>query len=73
VVLVSRLTGQIHEAGFAAIITTILLTTCINLLCLGILGQYLFRTYENTRGRPLSIVSEMTSFASLHSGNRYEG
>jgi CBS domain containing-hemolysin-like protein len=60
-VLVARLTGLIPEAGFAAIITTVLLTTCLNLLCLGILGQYLFRAYENTRGRPLSIVAEVSA------------
>ena len=62
VVAISRLTGQIEEAGFAALVTAILFSACLNLISVGIIGQYVYRTYENSKRRPTSIQSGVSRF-----------
>jgi glycosyltransferase involved in cell wall biosynthesis len=68
VVAVSRLTGQIEEAGFAAVVTAILFSACLNLISVGIIGQYVYRTYENSKRRPTSIQSGVSRFGHSSSG-----
>ncbi len=61
VTLVARLAGYIHEAGYA---TQILLTLFLGSLILGVqglLGLYIWRTAENTKRRPLRIISHIVS------------
>jgi glycosyltransferase involved in cell wall biosynthesis len=43
-------------AGFPATICIILLLGGIQLFCMGILGQYLSKTYLETKKRPIYIV-----------------
>ena len=45
-------------AGFPAMICIILLLGGIQLFCIGILGQYLSKTYLETKRRPIYIASE---------------
>ena len=45
-------------AGFPATICIVLLLGGIQLFCVGILGQYLSKTYLETKKRPLYIVRE---------------
>ena len=45
-------------AGFPAMICIILLLGGIQLFCIGILGQYLSKTYLETKRRPLYIARE---------------
>jgi len=42
--------------GFATIVISILFLGGIQLLCLGILGEYLARIYENVKGRPPWVI-----------------
>lgn len=61
VTIVGKLAGYIEQAGYA---TQILLTLFLGSLILtvqGILGLYLWRTAENTKRRPLRIVSRIVS------------
>jgi glycosyltransferase involved in cell wall biosynthesis len=62
-VVVARLNGWIKEAGYAALAVLILFSMFFNLFSLGIVGQYVWRTFENSKGRPLAIVREATWFS----------
>lgn len=52
--------------GWPSLIVTVLFVGGVQLFCIGILGQYLSRTYLETKNRPLYIVKES-------SGQRDEG
>jgi dolichol-phosphate mannosyltransferase len=59
-VLLARLAGWVTTGtGFAAIMTVLLVGQGTILLTLGILGEYLWRTYDESRGRPRYIVDEV--------------
>lgn len=47
--------------GFATVVISILFLGGIQLICLGILGEYLGRIYEEVKGRPSWIVAKTTS------------
>jgi glycosyltransferase involved in cell wall biosynthesis len=57
VVLLGRLTGHIHVEGYTPVILAIVFFGGLNAFGLGIIGQYVWRAFENTKARPLSIVS----------------
>jgi dolichol-phosphate mannosyltransferase len=44
--------------GFATIVISILFLGGVQLLCVGILGEYVGRIYENMKGRPVSTVAK---------------
>ena len=50
--LVARLTGAIKQAGYTPLMLVVLLSTFTLLFGLGIVGSYVWRTYENSKGRP---------------------
>jgi glycosyltransferase involved in cell wall biosynthesis len=56
IVVVSRLLGLITVRGYAATILAIVFFGALNLLGLGIVGSYAWRTYENTKARPLHVI-----------------
>ena len=45
-------------SGFPTLISVILMLGGLQLLCLGILGQYLAKTYLETKNRPIYIVGK---------------
>ncbi len=45
-----------------AILLAILIMGSINLVCLGILGEYIGRIYNEVKGRPLYIVNDLINF-----------
>jgi hypothetical protein len=45
-------------AGFPTLASLILLLSGIQLLCIGIVGQYLAKTYEEIKGRPVYLVRD---------------
>ena len=52
-----RLLGlEIADTGFTTLVTLILLLGGIQLLCFGVLGEYLARIYDEVKGRPLYVV-----------------
>ena len=58
VVIVRRLVFGDPVAGWASTICVILFIGGIQLLCMGIMGQYLAKTYMETKHRPHYIVAE---------------
>lgn len=54
--LAARLLGYIEEPGFATLIVTILFLFSVLISSQGVVGMYLWRTFENGRRKPLSIV-----------------
>lgn len=56
-ILIARLTGFIEVPGYAATMLTVLFLGALNLFGLGLVGTYAWRSYENTKQRPLSIVA----------------
>ena len=57
-IIVRRLCFGDPVAGWASIVTIILFLGSIQLLCIGILGQYLAKTYLETKKRPVYILAE---------------
>jgi polyisoprenyl-phosphate glycosyltransferase len=58
-VLVARVAGAITVPGYAATILVLLFFASMNLLGLGIIGSYVWRTYETSKRRPGAIVREV--------------
>jgi glycosyltransferase involved in cell wall biosynthesis len=56
VVFVSWLVGAIPVPGYAAQMVVLLFATGSILFALGIVGTYVWRTFENTKNRPASVV-----------------
>lgn len=46
-------------AGYPTIVSLLLLTSGIQLLCTGIIGQYLAKNYTETKNRPVYIVKDL--------------
>jgi glycosyltransferase involved in cell wall biosynthesis len=63
IVLVARLRGDIPVPGYAATVLAVMFFGGLNSLGLGLIGEYLWRTFENTKGRPAYIVARQVSFA----------
>ena len=60
--MAARAFNLVVVPGYTAIMVTILFSASLILLGLGIVGSYVWRAYENTKRRPLGIVSERTQF-----------
>jgi len=56
VVVAARVTGSIDVPGYAATIVVIAFFAALNLAGLGIIGAYVWRAFENTKGRPGAVV-----------------
>lgn len=61
-VAIARLSGFIAVPGYAALVVLVTFFGALNLFCLGLVGSYAWRTYENTKARPLHIVMECQEF-----------
>ena len=59
VVIFQKIFFAIEIPGYATIVTLILLIGGIQLLCIGIIGEYLARTYVETKKRPVYIAREI--------------
>lgn len=62
VVLTAKLFHIIAVPGYTITMLAITFIGSLNLLGLGIVGSYAWRTYENTKGRPLAVVLKSESF-----------
>jgi glycosyltransferase involved in cell wall biosynthesis len=61
-VLGARIAGNIPIPGYTATILTVVFFGGLNAFGLGLLGEYLWRTFENTKARPLFLVARHDQF-----------
>lgn len=61
-VAIARATGTIDVPGYAATIVAIAFFAALNLAGLGIIGAYVWRAFENTKGRPGAVVMSEHAF-----------
>jgi polyisoprenyl-phosphate glycosyltransferase len=57
IVIIGRVSGTIDVPGYAATMITVLFLGALNLFGLGLVGTYAWRSYENSKRRPLAIVA----------------
>jgi glycosyltransferase involved in cell wall biosynthesis len=65
-ILALRLLGDIAVPGYAATVVTIMFFGALNTFGLGLVGSYAWRGYENTKGRPLSVIQSRETFSGLN-------
>jgi uncharacterized membrane protein YuzA (DUF378 family) len=63
--LIARLFGQIDQTGYTTLVLLITGFGSAGLVVQGILGSYLWRAVENTKARPLRIISRIVD-GSIH-------
>jgi glycosyltransferase involved in cell wall biosynthesis len=57
--LIGRIIGTIDVPGYVGTILAVLFFGSLNMVGLGLIGSYVWRTYETTKGRPPAIVREV--------------
>ena len=60
-ILLLRLLNYIAVPGYTPILLAVLFLGALNLFAIGIIGTYIWRTFENSKGRPLSIIARKHS------------
>lgn len=63
-VIIEKLVWGIDVPGYATAIVLILLFGAIQLFCIGIIGEYVGRTFEQTKNRPVYIAKEVLEYQS---------
>ena len=58
-VILQKLIWGINVPGYATIIVLILLLGSVQLFCIGIIGEYVGRIFEQSKGRPIFIAKEV--------------
>jgi polyisoprenyl-phosphate glycosyltransferase len=62
VVLFAKATGRIVVPGYSATVLAVMFFGGLNSFGLGLIGEYLWRTFENTKGRPRYVVARHAKF-----------
>ena len=62
VVMLQKLIWGIEIPGYATIIVLILFFGCVQLLCIGIIGEYVGRTFDQSKSRPVYITKELLTY-----------
>lgn len=61
-VLIEKLVWGIAVPGYATIIVLLLFFGAVQLFCIGIIGEYVGRTFEQTKDRPIYIAKEILTY-----------
>lgn len=62
IVVFARWSGKIAVPGYSATALLIIFFGGLNSLGLGLIGEYLWRTFENTKGRPAYLIAQRREF-----------
>lgn len=62
VVVLQKLIAGIDVPGYATIIVLILLLGSMQLFCIGIIGEYVGRTFEQSKNRPVYLEKEVLTY-----------
>lgn len=65
VVILQKLISGIDIPGYATIIVLILLLGGVQLLCIGIIGEYVGRIFEQSKDRPIYLAKEILSYEDI--------
>lgn len=57
-VLISKFTGHALMAGWASIMIVVTMLSGVQLIALGVVGEYISRIYEESKERPIYIIDE---------------
>ena len=61
ITLYQNLFHNIEVKGFTSLVILISFFSSLILICLGIIGEYIVRIYEEVRNRPFSVIAETTN------------
>ena len=61
-VIIEKLVWGIAVPGYATIIVLLLLFSSIQLFCIGIIGEYIGRIFEQSKDRPIYISKEVLDY-----------
>ena len=64
-VVLERLVGGIDIPGYATIVVLILFLGSMQLFCIGIIGEYVGRTFEQSKQRPVYIPREILTYEEM--------
>src|SRR6266516_2830989 len=64
VAIALKLAGLPYVPGYASLLVTIVFLSGVQLMVMGMVGQYVARVYDEARGRPLYLVREARGFDS---------
>lgn len=62
IVIIWKLTGNVRVPGYAATVLVVTFFGALNCFGLGVIGGYVWRTFENTKFRPTHIVASRLIF-----------
>jgi polyisoprenyl-phosphate glycosyltransferase len=62
IVIMAKVTSRIPVPGYAATVLIVIFFGALNCLGLGIIGGYVWRTLENTKGRPNFLIASRTIY-----------
>ena len=62
VAIALKLAGLPYVPGYASLLVTIAFLSGVQLMVMGLVGQYVARVYDETRGRPLYLVRQASGF-----------
>ncbi|MBI4653688.1 MAG: glycosyltransferase family 2 protein [Nitrospirae bacterium] len=62
VIIIKKLLFNIPIEGWASLMIVLLLVSGVQLLMLGVLGEYLWRNFDESRNRPVFIIDKMIGF-----------
>jgi dolichol-phosphate mannosyltransferase len=63
VAIALKLAGLPYVPGYASLLVTITFLSGVQLIVIGMVGQYVARIYDEARGRPLYLVRETRGLA----------
>jgi glycosyltransferase involved in cell wall biosynthesis len=61
-VLAAKINGQVNVPGYTATVLVVMFFGGLNSFGIGILGEYLWRTFENTKRRPEYVVARVDEY-----------
>ena len=72
VVLIQKLTVGIPVPGYATLIILVLFLGAAQLFCIGIIGEYVGRTFEQSKERPIYLAKEVLDYTKASEEKRSE-
>jgi polyisoprenyl-phosphate glycosyltransferase len=72
ITVIQRLIGDVAVPGYTSLLVAVLILGGVQLACIGIIGEYLGRVYEESKARPLFLVWEDTRQPGLDEPARAE-